>query len=226
MNNFHSQKHPAPTGSSSGSGSWLLVKFAKIFFSPQTSKVKRQKNIKIIVFLIIKTYYFTRVQFTYAFYLLAGLRSRLIFTGSSSWLFFQAAPAPCFFSSGSGSKEPKTPGSGSPALVLSVLLCTICAICSTLFCTYYLYYLYYYVLSVLSVLLNTKCTICTIMYYLYYLYYYVLCVLSVLSVLLCTMCTVCTIYTTWESVGFWQRAGFFKGFQLSVILSSEITKQG
>ena len=37
-----SQKHPAPTSS----GSWLLVKFAKIFFSPQTSKVKRQKNIK------------------------------------------------------------------------------------------------------------------------------------------------------------------------------------
>ena len=37
-----SQKHPAPTGS----GSWLLVKFAKIFFSPQTSKVKRWKNIK------------------------------------------------------------------------------------------------------------------------------------------------------------------------------------
>ena len=37
-----SQKHPAPTGS----GSWLLLKFAKIFFSPQTSKVKRQKNIK------------------------------------------------------------------------------------------------------------------------------------------------------------------------------------
>ena len=31
---------PAPTGS------LLLVKFAKIFFSPQTSKVKRQKNIK------------------------------------------------------------------------------------------------------------------------------------------------------------------------------------
>ena len=37
-----SQKHPAPTGS----GPWLLVKFAKIFFSSQTSKVKRQKNIK------------------------------------------------------------------------------------------------------------------------------------------------------------------------------------
>ena len=34
-----SQKQPAPTGS------WLLVKFAKIFFSPQTSKVKRQKKI-------------------------------------------------------------------------------------------------------------------------------------------------------------------------------------
>ena len=29
-----------------GSGSWLMVKFAKIFFSPQASKVKRQKNIK------------------------------------------------------------------------------------------------------------------------------------------------------------------------------------
>ena len=43
------------------------------------------------------------------------------FSGSGSWLFFQAAPAPDFFSqaapapgffsSGSGSKEPKTPGS-------------------------------------------------------------------------------------------------------------------
>jgi hypothetical protein len=37
------------------------------------------------------------------------------FSGSGSWLFFQAAPAPApapvFFSSGSGSKEPKTPGS-------------------------------------------------------------------------------------------------------------------
>ena len=37
-----SQKHPAPTGF----GSWLLVKFGKIFFSPQTKKVKLQKNIK------------------------------------------------------------------------------------------------------------------------------------------------------------------------------------
>ena len=38
---LRSQKHPAPTGS----GSWLLVKFGKIFFSPQASKVKLQKNI-------------------------------------------------------------------------------------------------------------------------------------------------------------------------------------
>ena len=69
------------------------------------------------------------------------------FSGSGSWLFFQAAPAPvffprcsvsgfCFFSSGSGSgsdskepktpgsgsKEPKTPGSGSPALELPSIL--------------------------------------------------------------------------------------------------------
>ena len=35
-----SQIHPAPTGS----GSWLLVKFGKIFFSLQTSKVKLQKK--------------------------------------------------------------------------------------------------------------------------------------------------------------------------------------
>ena len=28
-----------------GSGSWLLIKFGKIFFSPQTSKVKLQKKI-------------------------------------------------------------------------------------------------------------------------------------------------------------------------------------
>ena len=90
--------------------------------------MKKYKTSKIIVFLIIKTYYFTivtRVHFPYAFYLLAGLRSRLIFTGSGSgsgpWLL-QAAPAPApFFSSGSGSKEPKTPdptGSGSPALLI------------------------------------------------------------------------------------------------------------
>ena len=39
-------KEPKTPGSGSGSGSWLLVKFAKIFFSQQTSKVKRQKNIK------------------------------------------------------------------------------------------------------------------------------------------------------------------------------------
>ena len=47
------------------------------------------------------------------------------FSGSGSRLFFQAAPAPdffpkrlrllVFFSSGSGSKGPKTPGSGSLA---------------------------------------------------------------------------------------------------------------
>ena len=35
-----SQKLPSPTGS----GSWLLVKFGKIFFSPQTSKVKLLKK--------------------------------------------------------------------------------------------------------------------------------------------------------------------------------------
>ena len=75
--------------------------FGKIFFSPQT---KKYKTSKIIVFLIIKTYYFslrrvTKVQFPYAFNLPAGPRSRLIFSGSGSvyWLFFQAAPAPVFF---------------------------------------------------------------------------------------------------------------------------------
>ena len=34
-------------------------------------------------------------------------------------LFFGAAPAPVFFSTHSGSKDPKTPGSGSPALDIS-----------------------------------------------------------------------------------------------------------
>ena len=60
---FFSQAAPASvffsSGSGSGSkepktpGSWLLVKFDKIFFSPQTSKVKQQKKYKtskIIVF--------------------------------------------------------------------------------------------------------------------------------------------------------------------------------
>ena len=65
----------------------------------------------------------TRVQFPYAFYLLAGLRSRLIFTGSGSWLFFQAAPAPCFFFQAAPAPRsqkhpaPTGSGSGSPALV-------------------------------------------------------------------------------------------------------------
>ena len=42
----------------------------------------------------------------------------MLFIFSAPDFFFQAAPAPGFFSSGSGSgsKEPKTPGSGSPAL--------------------------------------------------------------------------------------------------------------
>ena len=39
------------------------------------------------------------------------LRSRLFFSGSGSWFFFQAAPVP---------KELKTPGSGSPALLVSM----------------------------------------------------------------------------------------------------------
>ena len=70
----------------------LLVKFAKIFFSPQTSKVKRQKNIKKV-----KYFWLTRVQFPYAFYLLAGVRSWLIFTGSGSWLFFSKRLRLVFF---------------------------------------------------------------------------------------------------------------------------------
>ena len=85
--------------------------------------MQKYKKSKIIVFLIIKTYYFTerrvtKVQFPYAFYLLAGLRSQLIFkrlrlltffrSGSGSCFFLQAAPAPAPRSSG-GVKENTPP---------------------------------------------------------------------------------------------------------------------
>ena len=70
---FFSKAAPAPvffsssSGSGSrepktpGSGSWLLVKFAKIFFSTQTSKVKLQKKYKtskIIGFFNLKNLLF------------------------------------------------------------------------------------------------------------------------------------------------------------------------
>ena len=81
------------------------------FFFLQLSKAKPQKKhktSKTIVFPITKIHYSiqnraARVQPPYAFHLLAGLRNRPTLTGS-----------------GSGSKEPKTPGdgSGSPDLVL------------------------------------------------------------------------------------------------------------
>ena len=78
------------------------------------------KRLRLLIFFSV-----TRVQFPYAFYLLAGLRSRLILPAPAPDFFFQASPAPAprFFSSGSGSgsKEPKTPGSGSPDLVSTPL---------------------------------------------------------------------------------------------------------
>ena len=75
--------------------------FSKIFFFPQTSKEKiKKKKKKIIVYSTLKTYYFTQrrvtnLQFPYAFYLPAGLRSRLIFWRLQLLsFFFQSAPAP------------------------------------------------------------------------------------------------------------------------------------
>ena len=103
---------PAPRGQKTDSG--LLVKFGKIFFSPQTSKVKckKYKTSKIIVFLTIKTYYFTKRRVTNKSTIsLCFLSSRR----AEELANFLAAPAPefffkrlrlwllFFFSSGSGS---------------------------------------------------------------------------------------------------------------------------
>ena len=79
------------------------------------------------MFLTIKTCYFTqrrvtKVKFPDAFYLPAGL-----FMAFNFLMAPVQGPAPEFFpsGSGSGSKEPKTPGSGSdsgsPALVFSLI---------------------------------------------------------------------------------------------------------
>ena len=56
-----------------------------------------------------------------------GWGAGYFFSGSGSRLFFQRAPAPApapapgFVFSGYGSKEPKTPGSGSPALAQGIV---------------------------------------------------------------------------------------------------------
>ena len=49
---FRAAPAQAPRGQKTGSGSWLLVKFGKIFFSPQTSKknCKKYKTSKIFFF--------------------------------------------------------------------------------------------------------------------------------------------------------------------------------
>ena len=66
------------------------------------------------------TYYFTlltRVQFPYAFYLLAGLRE----PAPAPDFFFQAAPAPRFFPAAPAPRSQKHPApTGSPALVYIV----------------------------------------------------------------------------------------------------------
>ena len=58
------------------------------------------------------------------FYLLEPVQEWHIFAAPVRG-FFGAAPAPAlcfFFLAGSGSKDPKIPGSGSPALCLSISL--------------------------------------------------------------------------------------------------------
>ena len=83
---FPAAPTPAPRGEKkNGSRSWLLVKFGKILFSPQTGRVKLQKNKKIIiiVYLTIKTILPKEEEQKYRISLCflspAGLRSQLIF---------------------------------------------------------------------------------------------------------------------------------------------------
>ena len=100
---------PAPAPDFFSSGSWFFPKRLRlrlpVFFFEwlrlQGAKVQLKYN-----FLML--YIFSQ-----------GWGAGQILSGSGSWLFFQAAPAPGFFTSvsGSGSKEPKIPGSGSPALL-------------------------------------------------------------------------------------------------------------
>ena len=77
------------------------------------------------------------MQFLYAFYLPAGLRSRLIFYRHRLRLltFFQAAPAPVFFQAAlaqtpRSQKHPAPTGSGYPALTVRMLKLKILPILS------------------------------------------------------------------------------------------------